>query len=176
MAANARTQRTKMPFRRLVLTELGANVARGLAVLFVLVAVIVVACSTDDTFLPALLADPMASYQAEGLELSDSWEYPQGTGFLGSGPDPAEVGRKYRIEDQAQAERLLSDTVEFAESQGWSMSRPPADKPYFYAGEKELAPGSAKLAVALGAEDPLEDPEGPVALRIRMNYWPALTE
>lgn len=118
----------------------------------------------------------MASYESEGLELSDSWEYAQRSSFLGSGPVQAEVGRRYRIGDQEQAEHLLNEAVAFAEFEGWSMTRPIADLPHFFGGARELGPGTGELSVFLVAKDPINDPDGPSQLGIKIEFDPAPEE
>jgi hypothetical protein len=133
-------------------------------------------CSGDDTYLPALEADPMASYEADGLELSDSWEYAQRPRLSGGVPHQAEVGRRYQIEDQSQAEQLVEDAVEFAESEGWEMKQPLEDKPDFFSGTKELGPGTGELSVFLVAVDPIHDPDGPIQMRLKIEYDPVPTE
>ncbi len=134
------------------------------------------ACSPDNTYLPALLADPMASYEAEGLVLSDSWEHAQRPSLLGAAPRQAEVGRSYRIEDQSQAEELLDDAVAFAESEGWTMRASLTGTPDFYRGTKELAPGTGELSLALGAADPINDPDSPSQLNVHLKFDPVPTE
>jgi hypothetical protein len=140
--------------------------------LVTVVSFLVAGCSSDDTYLPALLADPMASYQAEGLELSDSWEYAQRGSLLGSGPRQAEVGRTFSIGDQSQAEQLLEDAVEFAESEGWAIRGSLTGRPDFYRGTKDLPPGSARMSISLGAVDPIREPDGPKQLVLHMEYDP----
>lgn len=93
-------------------------------------------CASDDTYLPALEADPMASYGADGLELSHSWEYAYRTRLGGGVPHQPEVARTYRIEDQSRARQLLEDAVAFAESEGWAMTQPLADSPDFISGPR----------------------------------------
>lgn len=116
----------------------------------------------------------MASYEADGLELSDSWEYGYRTRLGGGVPHQPEVARTYRMEDQSRDRQLLEDAVAFAESEGWAMTQPLSDKPDFYRGTKELEPGSARMSLALGAEDPLHDPNGPRQLNIFMEFDPAI--
>jgi hypothetical protein len=135
---------------------------------------VLVGCTSDDTYLPALEADPMASYGADGLELSDSWEYAYRTRLGGGVPHQPEVARTYWIEDQSRARQLLEDAVAFAESDGWAMTQPLADSPDFHIGTKNLGPGTAELNIWLGAEDPLDDPDGPRKLKILLEYDPAI--
>ena len=127
------------------------------------------ACSPDDTYLPALLADPMASYEAEGLVLFDSWEYRQRSSFLGSGPRQAEVVRRYRVEDQSQAEEILNEAREVAESEGWQIQQ---ESEFAYSGVRELDPGMGRLFLMLQAEDILDDPDGPRVLAIFLEFDP----
>lgn len=134
------------------------------------------ACSNDETYLPALLSDPMAKYEAEGLVVSDSWEYGQRSSFLGSAPVQAEVGRTYRIEDQSQAVPLLSDAVALAESEGWTMSKSLTGRPDQYRGTKELAPGSGELSIGLVSADPSNDSDGSRQLVIHLEFDPVPTE
>lgn len=145
-------------------------------ILVSVLAVGLAACSNDDSYLPALLADPMATYEAEGLVLSDSWEHAQRPSLFGAAPRQAEVGRSYRIEDQSQAEELLADAVAFAESEGWTMRASLTGSPDFYRGTKELVPGSGELSLALGAADPINDPDSPRQLNVHLKFDPVPTE
>ncbi|HUP16042.1 MAG TPA: hypothetical protein VM848_08340 [Acidimicrobiia bacterium] len=108
--------------------------------------------------------------------LSDSWEYGQRSSFLGSGPVQAEVGRTYRIEDQSQAEQLLKEAVARAELEGWHAKEPLTERTTLYWGVKELAPGSGRLFIALGAADPINDPNGPRQLSIHLEFDPVPTD
>ncbi len=116
----------------------------------------------------------MASYEAEGLELSDSWEYGYRRRLGGGVPHQPEVGRLYQIEDQSQARQLLQEAVAFAESEGWTMTQSPTDQPDVYRGTKELSRASAELGIGLGAVDPTDDPDGPVQLNVFMEFDPAI--
>jgi hypothetical protein len=118
----------------------------------------------------------MASYEAEGLDLSDSWEHAQRGSFLGSAPVQAEVGRRYRIEDQSQAVQLLEEAVAFAESEGWTMTQPLQDNPDFYRGTKALVPGSGELGIFLVAVDAIDDPGGPRQLGVKIEFDPVPTD
>lgn len=133
----------------------------------------VAACSSDDTYLPALLADPMASYEADGIELTATEEFAESTGPFRK-PVHAQVVRTYRIEDQGQAQELLLEAAAFAELEGWRV-RPSRSSPTVgYGGTKQLPPGEARLGVSLSAFDPLHDPDGPRVLRISLDYGPVL--
>jgi hypothetical protein len=145
-------------------------------VIMVLIVLSIIACSSDTTYLPALLDDPMASYEAEGLVLFDAWVYAQRPRFLGGAPVQAEVGRRYRIEDQSQVGQLLQEAVAYAESEGWTMRESLTGRSTLFVGAKELAPGSGKLMIALGPTDPIDDPDGPIGLAIYLDFDPVPTE
>jgi len=137
--------------------------------LLLLMAMSVAACTSDDTYLPALLADPMASYEAPGIVLIDAWEVPEGRDIIMDSPTHAQVGRTYRIEDQGQAERVLEEAATYAESNGWRLT-PSRPSPTGYGGAKDLAPGDARIGISLVAADPLNDRDGPRVLRIHMDF------
>jgi hypothetical protein len=133
-----------------------------------------VGCSVDHTYLPALKADPMASYEAPGLKLSDSWQYAYGARLGGGVPYQAEVTRVYAMQDQSHARQLIGEAVASAESEGWTMTQPLRDKPDTYVGTKELVPGTAQLFIGLGVGDPIHDPNGPRVLIINIIFSPAI--
>jgi hypothetical protein len=138
--------------------------------LLLALAVVVVACSRDDTYLPALLDDPMASYEAPGIELAHSWQEAEGRDVVMDVPTHAEVGRTYRILDQDQAEAILADAVAFAESSGWLVEPSRISPTTGYGGTKELPPGVGRLGVSLGVADPIQDPNGPRVLTILLDF------
>jgi hypothetical protein len=127
------------------------------------------ACSVDRTYLPALLADPMADYEAEGIELVNAMEDAEGHDIIMDMPTHAEVWRKYRIEDQIQVEALLVEAVVYAEAQGWRMQKE-SDREYL--GAKALEPGMGRLHLSTPAFDVLNDPDGPRGLRISLDFGP----
>ena len=133
----------------------------------VLLLVAIPACSRDHTYLPALLANPMASYQADGIELIDSSEQGEGTDIVLAMPTNAEVVRRYRIEDQSRTAEVLSDAVAFSESVGWRMQRE-SDSAYLGALDLDVGPGRIHLSTT--AEEVLTDPDGPRVLRIYMDF------
>lgn len=135
-----------------------------------LLALALTACSSESTHLRALLADPMADYEAEGIMLIDAWEQAERPGFLGGKPIHAEVRRKYRIVDQSEAEQLLSEAVAFAEAEGWDLQPSRVSPDTLYIGAKELGPGDGRLSMALGPADPLNDPDGPRVLTILLDF------
>lgn len=130
------------------------------------------ACASDDTYLPALLADPMASYEHEGLVLFDSWEYEEGRDIILDNPTDALVGRRYRIEDQSRAEEQLAAVASAAESEGWRIRSSGSDdfSKWFRAAKDLGRPGEGRLIVSLVAEDTARDPEGPMVLRLILDF------
>ena len=127
------------------------------------------ACSVDPTYLSALLADPMAEYQAEGINLFDAFESNEHSGFLGGKPGHAEVGRHYRIENQSEVRNHLEEAVEYAKSQGWRIQK---ESDREYRGTRELEPGTGRIHLSTPVEDILNDPNGPRMLRIYLDFGP----
>jgi hypothetical protein len=125
------------------------------------------ACSADGTYLPALLADPMADYQAPGLVLFDTFQLGEHKSVFGSAPVHAKASQWYRIEDQSEVQDRLLEAVAYAESVGWQMQQESAIS---FSGVKELEPGMGEIFLWLGPEDPLEDPEGPRVLGVRLSF------
>jgi hypothetical protein len=145
---------------------------RGILLLGLLAVVSLPSCSSDPTYLPALLADPVADYEAPGLQLIDSWERAEGRDFFMDKPVHAEVGRTYRIADQDQAERILNDAVEFAQGHEWRLEPSIISPNTLYIGAKDLGPGEGRLSIALGAADPLHDPDGQRVLQVLLDFGP----
>lgn len=131
------------------------------------------ACSSDDTLLPALLADPMASYEADGIVLVDSLEQAEGRELLSGKPIHARVDRTYQIGDQSKTEQVLNEAASYAEAGGWRVEPGGIDPTLGYGGAKDLGPGGARLGISLVAQDPLHDPDGPRALRITLRFGTA---
>ncbi|MGF1618687.1 MAG: hypothetical protein ACFCU2_12915 [Acidimicrobiia bacterium] len=127
------------------------------------------ACSSDRTFLPALLADPMASYDADGIERIDRSTQAEGRDFIWGKPEHAEVTLVYRIEDQATVSEVLGRAVEEAAASGWSLEQ---SSESHFRGSKELSPGSGRISIATHTENVLENPGGPQVLSIRLDFGP----
>lgn len=126
-------------------------------------------CTYDFTYLPALKADPMANLDLPGIRLINASNNGEGT-VMGK-PAHAKVGRTFRITDQGQAHYILDEAAAFAESHGWQIEADPTlTGETTYRGTKSLGPGQARLRLSLGVEDPLHNPDGPIALRISMRY------
>jgi len=135
-----------------------------------LVTAAVAGCSSDDAYLPALLADPMAAYEADGIVLIDSWERPEGHSLVTDKPVHAEVGRRYRIVDESRAEQLVAEAAAVAESEGWRLNAPRDDPPTGFRGAKRLVSGDARLIVSLVPEAPSRDSEGTRILRVILDF------
>ena len=108
------------------------------------------ACSNDDTYLPALLAEPMASYEADGIELIDR----DSQGYRAERPFPqsAQVNSIYRVLDESQAEMVLQEALASAEGSGWEMTPSPTI-PNRFVGLKELGVGEGRLIVVTAPEE-----------------------
>jgi hypothetical protein len=111
----------------------------------------------------------MSENEAEGIILVDAWERANQPGFLGGKPTHAVVGPPYRIEDQGRAESVLTEAAAFAKSQGWRMQEDVTVSTLFTA-SKPLPPGGGRLGLALGAVDPVHDPDGPRVLNILLDF------
>ena len=147
---------------------------RAAGVLILMLAVGVTACSRDDTYLPALLADPMANYEAEGLELADSWEYAERPSVVGSPPGHAELERSYRIADSVNIEEVVAEAVAYAESVGWEVGRDSIAS-RLYVGTKDLEPGPGRLGISFGP-DVDSYPDGEWHLRIHLDFDPVQSD
>lgn len=67
------------------------------------------ACSSDDTYLPALLADPMAEYSHPDLEVDFRTEIPQGEGRVGGFASLASVTTGFVL--QGDADSVIADVL-----------------------------------------------------------------
>jgi hypothetical protein len=72
-------------------------------------------CQVDLTRLPALKADPMAELELPGTELISQETSSETIGFL-TDRTAARIIRKFRILEPKEAESVLADAVEYAES------------------------------------------------------------
>ncbi|HZD24166.1 MAG TPA: hypothetical protein VE569_12320 [Acidimicrobiia bacterium] len=111
----------------------------------------------------------MASYEAEGLIMFDSWERAEGHSLVTDKPVHAEVERVFRLADQGRSERILEEAATYAEENGWRMQRDLTVSTLFV-GAKSMEPGDARLGISLAASDPLHDPDGPRVLRIHLDF------
>ncbi len=130
----------------------------GRAVAFLLIAAILNAsCSGDETFLPGLLADPMASYVPAQSELVSSRE--QEAGELLGKPVYAKVIRSFRIEE-SQSMSILGATVADAASSGWDVAQSSTTET-LYVGTKDLSGREGRIWIGLQTSDPDPDIRGP---------------
>ena len=111
-------------------------------------------CSTDTTYLPVLLDDPMAGYQSDGIHLIESYERGRGTSLVTGKVEYAKVSRRYELEDPSQASRVLDAAVSYAASHGWTFG-----EDYLYesstgalvaSGTRDMDWGLAQLNIAVG--------------------------
>jgi len=137
-------------------------------ILIVLLAVGAAACSDDDTYLPALLADPMAEYSHPDLEVDFRTEIPRGEGRVGGFASLASVTTGFVL--HGDADSVIADLLATAESAGWTvLSQEPAvgsDGTKGWSAEKELPEGVAGLGVNLSPPDSDEDWD----LSIRLSF------
>lgn len=143
---------------------------RRLLAIGVLASVVVLSGCSSNTYLPALLDDPMASYEAEGVSLIEAWEQEEGHSLVTDKPVHAEVERLYQIADQNQADQVLADAVAAAESHGWQIAPSSTTPTLGYRAAKELPPGDGRLRVSLVPADPLNEPQSPPVLRIVLDF------
>jgi hypothetical protein len=115
------------------------------------------ACSSDDTYLPALLADPMADYSHPDLEVESRAEIEQGRTLIQLSESPAAVVTQFVL--VGEADPVIEDAVAIADSNGWTFI---AGSPFTgssagtWSAEKEMSEGLATLTITLlspGTED-----------------------
>ena len=127
------------------------------------------ACSNDDTYLPALLADPMAGYFHPDLEVDFRGEIPKSFTPMGTENEPSittgfVVRGDFRIEDTIASTEAAGWTFESADPtvssdgiQGWSAT-------------KDLPEGLAALSITLLQDDAEEDWDLAIRLTFREEY------
>lgn len=151
------------------------EIRHGLLVILILaLASAVAACSSVEPKLAGLLADPIANYEAEGIELIRSWQEAEGRSVFGTSIR-ATVDRVYRVADQDQLLAVLHDAVSFAESEGWRMEEG-ITRPTTFVGEKQLPAGPAMLTIGLGPGEVLDEPDGTTIMSFYMHYIPVSNE
>lgn len=124
----------------------GVNWRNGTVVAGLLL-VLLAACSTDDTYLPGLLADPMAHLELEGLKLAGGTESPEGTRIFGK--SDARVTRQYELLEGFDGDQLVLETVAAAESAGWVFDDEQPSPFGSWHGGKTLEAGRARISVAI---------------------------
>lgn len=105
-------------------------------------------CTYEFSYLWALKSDPMASLDLPGTDLDHSHNTVGGT-VLGK-PRYSRVTHVYRIVNQAEADDLLGEAVEYAESSGWTIE--PSLSQDSYRGRKTLETGRADIFIGLGPD------------------------
>jgi hypothetical protein len=136
-----------------------------------LVGVIVVAswlgvfAASDDTYLPGLLADPVADMTLHGVELEHSSESEQSDSGLFGGTR-ADVARTYRVVEIGTGQGIFDLAVSQAREAGWDLdpAGPEAGlrEALSIRGYKILEPGPAELSLSL-------DERGD-SLRLHLDY------
>jgi hypothetical protein len=141
--------------------SLGYGIPRRLAVaggLLVLLAVLT-ACTSDDTYLPALLADPMAGYSHPSLEVDFRAETPKAPNPIWGGESEAKVTTGFVLDGDAGP--VINDIISTAEAAGWVFASAELEVgPQGYRGwsaSKELVEGLAAFSVTLGPPNAGED-------------------
>jgi hypothetical protein len=79
------------------------------------------ACSTDSRYLPALLDDPMAVYEADGITLVHSADTGRGKSFVTGKPVHAKVVRRFRLSERDDMDQVFASAIAAAEIAGWEM-------------------------------------------------------
>ena len=110
--------------------------------------VVLTSCVNDQTYLPALEADPMANYEADGIELID--RHVQGYRVERPFAQPAKVFSSYRIEDP-NTELAFEAAVSSAQAAGWAMSE--ISRSNVFVGNKVFHVGEGRLIVSLVIQD-----------------------
>jgi len=144
----------------------------GTNLLVVLIgAALISACASDDTYLPALLADPMADYSHPALEVETRVESPKGdTPFAGTNEPSVFTG--FALEGDPDA--VVDDVLAAAETAGWViLSEEPvvgSDGFKSWSAEKEIAEGVAGLDINLRPPDSEERIDLSIRLSFREEY------
>ena len=132
-------------------TALRAFTHAALAMVLLLVSV---SCATDDTYLPALLDDPMADYENPDLGLLRRVESPAGVGLFTGGDEAAGLNMRYLIE--GDIDEVFRHLLEYGEESGWTTTGVPAvpsGDAITLEMRKELPPGTAFLSAFVVSED-----------------------
>lgn len=136
-----------------------------------LIASVVAGCSSDDRFLPALLDDPMASYEAEGIRVVRTEERPRGTDLITRKPITAQVRRVYELEDPAEADQVFADAMAAAEMARWDMRETGPSESAFggwgTTASKQFDWGPVLLIIGVGPTP--GEPESDMRLRITLD-------
>ena len=112
--------------------------------------VLVAACSTDSTYLPALLADPMAEFSHPQLAVETRAEREQGRSLIGMAEVDAQVFTGYLA--TGEIDPVVEDAIASAESSGWVFISPDpfiGDSGRTWSAEKEMPEGLATLSITV---------------------------
>lgn len=135
----------------------------------VLMAVVATSCSSDSTYLPALLNDPMAGYSHPGLTVVSKSEIPKGEDFTG-GPRKPRVLTLFKVDGDSEA--IVVDALAAAEANGWVFREEApvetADGGFTWSASKEMAVGLAGLDITLQGPD--EEVDLSIQLIFREEY------
>ena len=114
-----------------------------------------VSCATDQTYLLALLDDPMAEYDHPDLTIAFRTNTPENSSFAGF-ESSARVTAIYKVERDAGLRDLHRATIRYAESVGWeetSNGLYDTSVGESWQGAKQLEPGRAVLSVSYDEKD-----------------------
>lgn len=139
----------------------------ALLALVIIFIALVAACSSDNRFLSALLADPMATYEADGLVLVHSDDRPRRTDLVTRKPITARVTRFYELNQPHNADQVFNDALAAAEAAGWDFGgRTPTESfgGQVVSASKPLDWGPAELTIGIGPTP--GEPDSDIMLRL----------
>lgn len=123
-----------------------------LIALCVLAGFVLVGCSSDRVYLPALKADPMASYSHPDLDLEARLHSPKHKDWLG-GEQGSDIWTLWTVRDGADVDAVIADVLRDGEEVGWAfetLEPAPTDRgDTYWRAEKYLNEGLAGLTVHL---------------------------
>jgi hypothetical protein len=136
------------------------------------IVILLAGCSSDETFLPELLDDPMAQYEAPGLNLVESRQQGRGKSFITGKPIHAELSRYYELQDGQAMEEVLLEAMAAAEQAGWDFREGELQESFwggFSSGSatKNFSWGPGRLHLAV--EPRAGEPSDPILLKIWMD-------
>jgi hypothetical protein len=106
-------------------------------------------CSpSDSTYLPALLEDPMAHVEWEGLEPALRKESKEGEALFGY--SNAFVQQAFDVLDRTREDELVLELKEHAEAVGWDFEEEPGPSGV-WRGREEIEEGRISLAIYINS-------------------------
>lgn len=131
----------------------GGNLS-GHLVLAAMALWVVAACSSDTTYLPALKADPMASYEAPGLELLERFQQGRTPVLFSDAFRVARIFSEYEIKGEG-VDEIFSEVVAAAEASGWVaeehlMANTPDER---FVGAKDFGVGLGRIVIYVSPEE-----------------------